>query len=79
MNGAVSVIEFLVTIAIALIPVGIVLGVVTAIRATNEETEKKKKRLIRRMCIYFAFPFVLLLMIVAVWGLFIFLANRFIL
>lgn len=78
MQGAVSVVEFLVTLAIALIPVGIVLGVITAIKATNEETKKKKERLIRRMILYFAFPFILLIMIVVVWGLFIFLVNRFI-
>ncbi len=78
MAGAITTIEVLVIIAMAFIPVGVIMGVMAAIKATNEENKKKKGKLIWRMILYFAFPFILLFMIVAVWGLFIFFVNKFI-
>lgn len=73
MAGAITTIEILVIIAMALIPVGIIMGVMAAIKATNEENKKKKSKMIWRMALYFSFPFILLLIIVLVWGLFYFL------
>lgn len=79
MEGATTVIEFLVAIAIAFIPVSIIMGVVSAIKASDEENSKKKKDAIWRMVLYFTFPFILLFIIVAVWGAFyFFIYNKFV-
>lgn len=62
-------IYLLVSILVILIPVGIILGIVLAVKASDEQDKSKKKKTIWFMITSFIAPIVLLAVVISAWGL----------
>ncbi len=59
----------LVALSVMAIPVGIIIGIILAIKASDEQDKNKKKKAIWLMVLSFLAPIVLLFVVVSVWGL----------
>lgn len=67
----------IIAVLVITIPVGIIMGIVLAVKASDEQDKSKKKKKIWWMIISFIAPIVLLFIVLSGWGLINILANTF--
>jgi len=69
MNILNTLIQIVIALLVIITPVGIILGIVFAIKASDEEDKKKKRETIWWMVISFVAPILLLFITLSIWGL----------
>ena len=71
------IIEIFIALCVLLIPVGIVLGIIFAVKAVGEKDSAHKVRNFWIMGMSFVLPFVLMFVLLSVWGLVGILTNTY--